>query len=60
MLARCYWQLNRPAEAAREFRNAIAAGEANAMYLNLCVSAATARQPTTATHPASAPAQNRG
>jgi WD40 repeat protein len=44
-LARCYWQLNRPTDAAREFRDAIAANEAPPAYLNLCAAAAAASSP---------------
>jgi len=38
-LARCYWQSNRPADAAREFRRAIAQKEAPGEYLQLCLEA---------------------
>jgi Flp pilus assembly protein TadD len=40
-LARCYWQLGRPADAAREFARARDAGEAPRDYLNLCIAATT-------------------
>jgi hypothetical protein len=39
LLARCYWRLNRTADAQREFRAALAAKEAPADYLNLCLRA---------------------
>jgi WD40 repeat protein len=38
-LARCYWQSNRPQDAAREFRRAIDRNEAPAEYLRLCLEA---------------------
>jgi WD40 repeat protein len=38
-LARCYWQSNRPTDAAREFKRAIAQHEAPAEYLRLCLDA---------------------
>jgi hypothetical protein len=44
-LARCYWQLGRPADAAREFTKARDDGEASRDYLNLCI-AATTREST--------------
>ena len=43
-LARCYWALGRPADAAREFARARDAGEAPREYLNWCIAATTARQ----------------
>ena len=46
-LARCYWRLDRRADAAREFRNAIAAREQFPDYLNLCLHAAQAGPPST-------------
>jgi WD40 repeat protein len=39
LMARCYWKLNRVADADREFRAALAAKEAPADYLNLCLAA---------------------
>jgi hypothetical protein len=39
VLARCYWQLDRPAAAAREFREALAQDEASENYLKLCLAA---------------------
>ena len=51
-LARCYWRLDRPADAAREFLRAMRRNEAPAGYLNLCV-AAVEHSPTT--RPATAP-----
>jgi tetratricopeptide (TPR) repeat protein len=41
-LARCYWQLGRHEDAAREFRTASERHEAPAAYLELCLSAVTA------------------
>jgi hypothetical protein len=49
-LARCYWQRELFAGAAREFRRALAAGEAPPVYLDLCIAAteaSTATRPTT-------------
>lgn len=43
-LARCYWQRDRMADAAREFRNAMKRHEASADYLDLCLAAVTAAQ----------------
>ena len=43
VMARCYWNLNRPAEAAREFRLAMERHEAPASYLALCVAAVERR-----------------
>jgi hypothetical protein len=40
-LARCYWKLGRLADAAREFRSAIADQEAPKDYLNHCLAAVT-------------------
>src|SRR5216110_2946982 len=45
LLAREYWKLDRPADAAREFRSAIARAEAPADYLGLCLNAVTTAQP---------------
>ena len=47
MLARVYWSLDRPADAAREFRAAIANREAPKPYLDLCLAAAIERQSST-------------
>ena len=38
-LARCYWQLGRREDAAREFRHAVKRGEAPKDYLELCLQA---------------------
>jgi tetratricopeptide (TPR) repeat protein len=54
-LARCYWQLGRPADAAREYRNAIARNEAPADYLRLCLAAVERPSATPATRPATRP-----
>ena len=40
-LARCYWQLGRRADAAREFGEAIRRNEAPREYLELCLNAVT-------------------
>jgi WD40 repeat protein/serine/threonine protein kinase len=53
-LARCSWRLDRMADAAREFRNAMARREAPADYLSLCLAAVTTAQATP--QPATAPA----
>jgi len=46
-MARCYWRIDRRDDAAREFRSALARGEAPPDYLNLCLDAVTAsRAPT--------------
>jgi WD40 repeat protein len=49
-LARCYWQLGRPHDAAREFRAALQRQEALANYIDLCLtvvtSASTASSPS--------------
>jgi WD40 repeat protein len=37
MLARCYWMLDRPDDASREFAASEVAGEAPADYLHLCI-----------------------
>jgi len=52
-LARCYWQLDRTADASREFRKALDRNEAPAAYVKLCL-AAVEGSPTT--RPTTAPA----
>ena len=50
-LARCYWQLGRREDAAREFRQAITHQEAPKDYLQLCVQAVTTNQASPASQP---------
>ena len=57
-LARAYWQLDRPAEAEREFKRAVAqavaagrGGEDEARYLGLCLDATHSAAASPATRP---------
>jgi lipopolysaccharide biosynthesis regulator YciM len=56
-LARCYWQLGRMADAAREFRSAFADRKSPADYLNLCLAAVTAAEKSS--KPATTPVAQR-